>query len=76
MMRRRRVLLAENPNLMRRSMTEFILSIVQTAMELDAFNQIELNHGSIPKGAEESVKYLENMIRARYRECFGTEMGQ
>lgn len=76
MMRVRRRLLAESPRLQRQAITDFVLSTARAAQELSQFNAIEGQIGSLPPESEQAAMYLHDMIRARYRECFGTEMGQ
>lgn len=75
-MRRRRVLLAENPQCRSEAITDFILSTAQAAHDLRQFTDARRHGAKLSQEAEGAMQYLEDMIRCRYRECFGTELGQ
>lgn len=75
-MRRRRKILAEFPTLRQQAIADFVLSTASAANDLREVVTLR-QHGVNPSHeAMEAARYIEDMIRCRYRECFGSELGQ
>lgn len=75
MMRQRRHL-SQHPDLRRQAIADFVRSTMEAATDLHKFMALRRQGAKITPESEEAMQYVENMIRIRYRECFGTELGQ
>lgn len=75
-MRRRRIMLAEFPTLRQQAIADFVLSTASAANDLREFVKHRQQGVKLSPEAVEAARYLEDVIRCRYRECFGCELGQ
>lgn len=75
-MRRRRKILAEYPTLRQQAIADFVLSTASAANDLRKVVTL-IQQGVNPSHeAMEAARYIEDIIRCRYRECFGSDLGQ
>lgn len=75
-MRRVRTILAEHPELRWEAIPNFVLSVAQACTDLRKFSEMRRQGIKLTPEAKEAAKYIEDVIRCRYRECFGAELGQ
>jgi len=75
LMRQRRRILSEGREERWNAISDFVLSVAQSADDLRKVTQMRRD-GVLPAQAVEAAGYIEDLIRQRYRECFGTELGQ
>jgi len=75
-MRRRRTMLAEFPTLRQQAIADFVLSTASAANDLRELVKLRQRGVKPSPAAVEAARYIEDMIRGRYRECFGCELGQ
>ena len=74
-MRLRREMLAKSPAMRQQAITEFILSTAHAAGDLRGFVEMRRYGADLSPKAMEYAQYIEDVIRRRHRECFGSELG-
>ncbi|MEQ1905151.1 MAG: hypothetical protein ABL888_13260 [Pirellulaceae bacterium] len=72
-MRRTRALLAEQPELRWEAIPSFVLSVASACSDLQKFAEMRRSGVKLSPEAIEAARYIEDMIRCRYREIFGAE---
>jgi hypothetical protein len=70
----RRKLLDEHPDLRSRAIADFVLSVAQTAAELNKLLVYKLDYGLRAESLDDNVAYLTEAICLRFRQCLGQEL--
>ena len=75
-MRRRRMVLAQNPDARQEAIADFILITASIAADLRRITEFRRLGGNMTSQDNEAAMYMEDLIRGQYRDLFGTELGQ
>lgn len=75
-MAKTRAMLAEHPELRSEAIADFVLSVTQAATDLKKIADVRLSGVRLSQEGRDTARFLEDIVRNRYREVFGAELGQ